>query len=324
VASDVIEAIDWAIDNRRAYNIRVINLSLGAPVLQPYSDDPVCEAVERAVAAGIVVVTAAGNYGVASDGRTVLASITSPGNDPSAITVGALDTHGTSARTDDTVARFSSKGPTRFDLVLKPDLVAPGTRVVSAEAAGSYLATTSATRHVAGSGSTAYMQMSGTSMAAAVVSGTAALLLQEQPKLAPRELKLALQVTSTFMPAEGLVRAGTGSVSVLAAAMLLEVNGQPASKSGEWNPPSGRLAIASLREWSRRSILRAFGGADAIVWGLSVNDTIVWGSGMPDTIYWGSVGPDTIYWGSGVPDTIYWGSVLNQNVLAGAHTTGDE
>ena len=69
LASNVIEAIDWAIEHRKAYNIRVINLSLGAPVLQPYRDDPVCEAVERAVAAGIVVVAAAGNYGKTPDGR---------------------------------------------------------------------------------------------------------------------------------------------------------------------------------------------------------------------------------------------------------------
>src|SRR5262245_19476321 len=181
VASDVIRAIDWAIDHRKEYNIGVINLSLGAPVVQPYRDDPLCEAVERAVAAGIAVVTAAGNYGVSSDGRTVLASIASPGNDPSAITVGALDTHGTAARGDDTVARFSSKGPTAYDVLLKPDLAAPGTHVVSAEASGSYLSTTNPARHVAGNGSGAYMQMSGTSMAAAVVSGAAALLLQERP-----------------------------------------------------------------------------------------------------------------------------------------------
>ena len=95
MASDVIEAIDWAVEHRREYNIRVINLSLGAPVLQPYRDDPLCEAVERAVRAGIVVVAAAGNYGRSADGKTVLGSIMSPGNSPHAITVGAIDTHGT-------------------------------------------------------------------------------------------------------------------------------------------------------------------------------------------------------------------------------------
>ena len=125
-ASDVIAAIEWAIDHRQEYNIRVINLSLGGPVLQPYRDDPLCEAVERAVDAGIVVVAAAGNYGKGTDGSLVMGMITSPGNDPKALTVGALDAHETGKRSDDTLATYSSRGPTRYDLVLKPDLAAPG------------------------------------------------------------------------------------------------------------------------------------------------------------------------------------------------------
>ena len=96
------------------------------------------------------------------------------------MTVGAVDTHGTAKRSDDTLAAYSSKGPTRYDLVIKPDLVAPGSRIVSAEAAESYLARTYAKRHVAGGGANAYMQLSGTSMAAGVVSGAAALLLRSQ------------------------------------------------------------------------------------------------------------------------------------------------
>jgi serine protease AprX len=217
MASDVIEAIDWAIENRAVYNIRVINLSLGAPVLQPYRDDPLCEAVERAISAGIVVVVAAGNAGVTRDGRLVYGSITSPGNHPSVITVGALDTHGTPERSDDTVAKYSAKGPTMFDLVLKPDLVAPGSRVVSAEAGGSYLARTYPERHVTGSGTGGYMQMSGTSMSAGVVSGAVALLLEGKPTLSPRNTKVVLKMTSSYLPEEGVISAGTGSVNAIAA-----------------------------------------------------------------------------------------------------------
>ena len=95
VISSVVEAIDWAIEHKQQYHIGVINLSLGAPVLQPYRDDPMCEAVERAVRAGIVVVAAAGNFGTNLNGQTVLGGITSPGNDPYVLTVGAIDTHGT-------------------------------------------------------------------------------------------------------------------------------------------------------------------------------------------------------------------------------------
>ncbi len=159
--SNVVEAIDWAIDHRHELRIRVINLSLGTPVLQPYRDDPLCEAVERAVAAGIAVVTSAGNFGHNAAGQTVLGSITSPGNSPYALTVGALDTHGTPQRSDDTLASYSSRGPTRFDLVIKPDVVAPGSHIVSAEAAGAALAAAHPERHVGGSGSNAYMRVVG-------------------------------------------------------------------------------------------------------------------------------------------------------------------
>ena len=221
MSSDVIEAIDWAVENRKQFGIRVINLSLGAPVTQPYRDDPMCEAVERAVAAGIVVVAAAGNYGLNVEGQTVYGSIATPANDPTVITVGAVDTHDTAQRSDDTVARFSSRGPTRFDLVLKPDLVAPGTRVVSAEAAGSYLARTYPQRHVAGSGANAYIQLSGTSMAAGVVSGAVAVLLEQNPTLTSRNAKTVLQLTSTFLHVEGLVAGGAGSLNALMAIELV-------------------------------------------------------------------------------------------------------
>ena len=90
--SDVIRAIDWAVANRRRYGIRVINLSLGHPVFESAADDPLCEAVERAVAAGMVVVAAAGNLGKTADGTPVIGGIESPGNSPYAITVGALNT----------------------------------------------------------------------------------------------------------------------------------------------------------------------------------------------------------------------------------------
>jgi serine protease AprX len=307
VASDVIEAIDWAVENRKAYNIRVINLSLGTAVVQPYRDDPVCEAVERAVAAGIVVVAAAANHGVTSDGKTVLGSIDSPGNDPAVITVGALNTHNTADRSDDTVARFSSKGPTRFDLVIKPDLVAPGVRVVSAEASGAYLTTTYPDRHVAGSGSGAYTQMSGTSMAAAVVSGTAALLLQERPKLMPRELKLALGVTSTFMPAEGLIRAGMGSLNAFNAATFLDDAAtfriEDARKLRADEFPEGTPLHLKLRRFLE-SFVWMGGNEGSIVWGNS-RDSIVWGNSR-DSIVWGNSG-DSIVWGNS-RDSIVWGN----------------
>ena len=212
LTSDVIAGIDWAVANRRAYNIRVITLALGHPVTEPAAIDPLVRAVERAVAAGVVVVASAGNYGQTPEGARVLGGITSPGNAPSAITVGAIDTKGTVDRSDDRVAGFSSRGPTRFDMAVKPDVVAPGTRLVSLEALNSHLSTTYPQWHVGGTGKNAYMRLSGTSMATGVVAGGAALLLDAYPDLTPAQLKIALQMGATYMPEAGLVGAGTGAV----------------------------------------------------------------------------------------------------------------
>src|SRR3954468_10367941 len=211
--SDVIAGIDWAVANRAKYGIRVINLSLGHAVSEPAAIDPLCQAVARAVQAGVVVVASAGNYGVTSTGQPVLGGITSPGNSPFAITVGAIDTAGTVTRSDDTVAAYSSKGPTRYDLAVKPNVVAPGTRIVSLEAQGSYLSKTYPGWHIAGSGKNAYFRLTGTSMATAVVSGGVALLLDAQDGLTPGQVKAALQMGAYFVPDGGLVGAGAGSVN---------------------------------------------------------------------------------------------------------------
>jgi serine protease AprX len=210
--SDVLAGINWAVDNQKIYKIKVINLSLGHPVAEHAATDPLCIAVERAVKAGIVVVASAGNYGVTSTGAPVLGGITSPGNSPAALTVGAIDTNGTSDRSDDKIAPYSSRGPTAKDLAVKPDVVAPGTRIVSLEVAGSYIATTYPQYHVAGSGTNAYLRLSGTSMATAVVSGGVALLLNAQPSLSPAQVKVILQTGARFVPAGGLIAGGTGSV----------------------------------------------------------------------------------------------------------------
>jgi len=211
--SDVIAGIDWAVANRTKYGIRVINLSLGHAVSEPAAFDPLCQAVARAVQAGVVVVASAGNYGVTSTGEPVLGGISSPGNSPYAITVGAIDTAGTTTRSDDTVAPYSSKGPTRYDLAVKPDVVAPGSKLVSLEASGSYLSKKYPQWHIAGSGKNAYFRLTGTSMASAVVSGGVALLLDASPYMTPGQVKVALQMGATFMPTAGLVASGAGSVN---------------------------------------------------------------------------------------------------------------
>jgi serine protease AprX len=214
LTSDVIDGIDWVIANKATYKIRILNLSLGHAVMESAATDPLCLAVERAVRAGIVVVASAGNRGKADTGQPILGGITSPGNSPYAITVGALNTWSTVSRSDDSVTTYSSRGPTRFDLAVKPDVVAPGNKVVSLEAAGSYLRTAYPTTHVAGKGSNGYQRLSGSSMAAGVVSGGVALLLQGSPGLTPQQVKLLLQTGSTYLVQDGLVAAGAGSVNL--------------------------------------------------------------------------------------------------------------
>jgi serine protease AprX len=131
--SDVIEAIEWSIANKARFNIRVINLSLGAPAGGSYKDDPMAKAAQRATDAGIVVVASAGNLGKLPDGTPLVGGVVSPGYSPAAITVGALNTRNTVSRSDDAIATYSSRGPVGdkddpSSWELKPDLVAPAMR----------------------------------------------------------------------------------------------------------------------------------------------------------------------------------------------------
>src|SRR6202041_4007157 len=128
--SNVIRAIEQAIALKNTYNIRVINLSLGRGIFVSYTQDPLCQAVESAWKAGIVVVVAAGNYGrVGVNGSNGYGTITAPGNDPYVITVGATKSNGSTSPSAETLASFSSKGPTTYDHVVKPDIMAPGNGV---------------------------------------------------------------------------------------------------------------------------------------------------------------------------------------------------
>jgi serine protease AprX len=206
--STVIAAIDRAIQLKSVYNIRVMNISLGRPVYESYRRDPLCQAVERAWTAGIVVVVAAGNEGRnKSAGTDGYATITSPGNDPLVITVGAMKTMTTESRADDQLASYSSKGPTLIDHVVKPDLVAPGNRIVSLLASKSLAATSStAVNQVfysyyqstsSKTYSADYYRLSGTSMASPMVSGAAALMLQKDWSLTPDTVKARLMRTAS-------------------------------------------------------------------------------------------------------------------------------
>jgi subtilisin family serine protease len=140
------------------------------------------------------------------------------------LTVGSLDTKGTLDTSDDEVAPYSSKGPARYEIAVKPDVAAPGTRITSLEAQNSYISTTYRQWHVAGSGKNAYLRLTGTSMSTAVVSGGVALLLNAYPSLTPAQVKMSIQMGARFMPDAGLVGGGTGSVN-FAQSMKIAQNG---------------------------------------------------------------------------------------------------
>ena len=215
--SSVLAGIQWVVANKAAYNIRVMNLSLGHPVGESYTTDPLCQAVEAAWKAGIVVVCAAGNDGRLSSTAvktqtnegwgTAYGSIQSPANDPYVITVGATK-NADGIRADDRIATYSSRGPSRLDFVLKPDIVAPGNRIVSLYGFGTTLyAWNSSTGNglplaayekaaPANMMSPNYFVLSGTSMAAPVVAGAAALLLQANPGLTPDTVKARLMASA--------------------------------------------------------------------------------------------------------------------------------
>jgi len=157
----IVEGIAWAISHRVADNIRVLNLSLGEEPESASVLDPLDEAVEQAWHAGIVVVTTAGNSG------PNVGTITSPGNDPLVITVGAIDDDDTTNAADYSMSSFSGAGPTRFDGWFKPDVVAPGSSVVSLAAPGSTVDNNYPSARIGSSN----FEGSGTSFSAAIVSG---------------------------------------------------------------------------------------------------------------------------------------------------------
>ena len=340
--SDVIAAIQRAIQLKSTYNIRVMNLSLGRPVFESYTLDPLCQAVEAAWNAGIVVVVAAGNSGRDNSmGTNGYATIQSPGNDPSVITVGATKTKGTPYRWDDTIASYSSKGPTPIDHIVKPDLVAPGNNVVSILAPNSMLAKLYPKTLISYSYydpgyygfSRDYYCLSGTSMASPVVAGAAALLIQKTPSLTPDQVKARLMktagklfpLTSTsfdswtnaaYYSQSDIFTVGAGYLDISAALQSTDLTKLPAtSPTAMIDPATGKVVI--VRNFS------AIWG-DASVWG----DFQLYGSSafnvtLPSGL--GAVWGDSAVWGDIVNPAfgIIWGDSVNTILLPQALSADD-
>ena len=323
--SNIISALGWVAANAATYNIKVVNMSVGARILESYWTDPLTLAVKAVTNKGIVVVAAAGNMGKNAQGHLQWGGITAPANAPWVLTVGASSTMGTNTRNDDTMAAFSSSGPSYVDFEAKPDLVAPGTGTISLAVPGSLFYATKAQYLLAGRaglGVKPYLSLSGTSMAAPVVTGTVALMLQANPTLTPNLVKALLQYTAQVYPGYSPLRQGAGFLNTLGAVRLAKYYA---------NPHVGdRMPVQKV--WSRQinwgshrltGFIRPSANAWAtnIVWGTAKTlgadgDNIVWGTAADgDNIVWGTADGDNIVWGTSADTDVTWGEAADDVVV---------
>ena len=333
--SQVIAAIQQAINLKNTYNIRVISMSLGRPVFESYTLDPVDQAVEAAWKAGIVVVAAAGNNGRFSL-TNGFGTIGVPANDPAVITVGATMTETTNTRVDDQIASYSSKGPTTIDHIVKPDLVAPGNRMVSLRAAGSTLDTLFPQYEVApASGTSKYYELSGTSMATPIVSGAVALMLQQNPTLTPDQVKARLMKTAwkgvgqftyshdwwgnIYNNEYDIFTYGAGYLDIDAALSSTDLaTGNALSPTVSFNS-NGNLVVSNTAD-SNFSGSSVVWGATSVVWGNSV----VWGSNAitSNSVVWGAT---SVVWGATSMSgySVVWGVSSSVDSSLAALSDGD-
>ena len=325
--SNVIAALDYVLANKDALKIRIVNLSLASAVIQSYNTDPLTVAAKKVVNAGIVVVAAAGNMGTDAQGRIFYKGITSPGNAPWVLTVGASSHMGTTDRSDDTMAVFSSRGPTAVDNAAKPDIVAPGVGIESLSDPTSAFYTTKSASLLSGTVATSYLpylSLTGTSMSAPVVAGTIALMLQANPSLTPNAVKAVLEYTSQVYPHYNRLTQGAGFLNARGAVELA------AYLAGSRSAP-----LPSMAGWSRQLIWGnhlVAGGlltASANAWPTNVT----WGAALTKNganVTWGVLGDGTpwktscadstcaaVKWGPGVSHNTVWG-----NTCSGADCQG--
>jgi serine protease AprX len=238
--SQVLAGIDWVVQHRNSngLNIRVLNLSFGTDGTQSYLLDPLAFAAEVAWRRGIVVVVAAGNSSFGTS------RLNNPAFDPNLIAVGADDTNGTNDPKDDSIPSWSARG----DTSRRPDFVAPGVSVVSLRDAGSYLDQAHPAARV---GLTRFFKGSGTSQAAAITSGAAALLLSQRPNLSPDQVKFLLTSTAVRLPNADLSAQGAGLINLKAAkdaatplAVLAALDFAPATGLGTLERARGSVHVS--------------------------------------------------------------------------------
>jgi serine protease AprX len=357
--SDVIKAIEYVTANHDRLQVQIVNLSLGHPIFARAKDDPLVQAVEQASRAGLIVVVAAGNNGRnATTGLVGYAGINSPANAPSAISVGSVTTHDTLTFDDDRVADYSSRGPTWYDGYAKPDVVAPGTMLVSDANVSSFLYQRLVGNRVTAKNGAQMLQLSGTSMAAGVASGVAALVIESNQQagyrssvMTPNLVKAILQYSAIPLHdangvAYDVLTQGAGAVNALGAIALSNAIDTSARAGSLWlrnSVPTATLLGGQMFTWSQNIVW-----GDNVVWGdllyrslstWSLN--VVWGDNIvwADNVAWGSnivwsdvahVSASNIVWGNNVVwgSNIVWGDLLvglsdGDNVVWGSSSDGD-
>lgn len=339
--SDVIAAFDYLLSNSGELNIRVVNLSVATGVYESYTTDPLTLAAKRLVDAGIVVVAAAGNLGRTAAGQDAYGGITAPGNAPWVLTVGASNHMGSPARADDQMAAFSSRGPTAEDNGAKPDLVAPGVGIESLSSQDSTFYRVLSPYLLSGTvplGYQPYLSLTGTSMAAPVVTGTIALMLQANPSLTPNAVKAILQYTAEVYPNYDPLTQGAGFLNAAGAVSLSRFFVDPTSEppTGDswsrhviWGNQLVRGALLGSNAVWRRDVPWgdegngvSGGGAHNAVWGLrcggsncrerwtiaaAIDESVVWGTTIDESVVWGTFERD---------DSVVWGTSCGSSMCA--------
>jgi serine protease AprX len=283
--SDVIAAAQWILANKDKYNIRVANFSLHSGTKSHFFQDPLDQAVEKLWFNNVVVVAAAGNYGYPDKASGVLYA---PGNDPFVITVGAIDIGGTKNLKDDVNAPWSAYGRTP-DGFMKPELAAPGRYMVGPVPSGSTLAVERADKVVA----PGYIQLSGTSFAAPVISGAAAQILAKHPEFTPDQVKGALMASTKDVDGSAPGSVGVGELQMSRAATFL-------------NPPNPNKA---LEQWVNRNTPTGEASFDAVSWLDAAKANVSWDSVSWDSVSWADAAWNVVSWADVSWASVSWADV---------------
>ena len=278
--ASIVAGLQWILQNKSTYNIRVVNLSLNSTITESYKTNPLDAAVEILWFNGIVVVVSAGNGGSNT--------LYPPANDPFVITVGATDDKGTGSISDDVVASFSAYGNTE-DRIAKPDLVAPGTNII-AKIINQNMGIAAA--HPANIVDRQYFRMSGTSMAAPMVSGAVALLLQDEPNLTPDQVKYRLTSTANkSWSGYNSSKAGAGYLDVYAAVNATSAQSANTGLLASTLLITGTAPITSSVSWNSVSW-------NSVSWNSVSWNSVSWNSVSWNSVSWNSVSWNSDYWGN--------------------------